>query len=123
MKVDDWAGLSDEALVEAFRQVSAKHGHLLDARKTRAANKEFERVSAIETELKSRGAEARERMLRLLDDPEPGTRFWAASVALEYAPLEGTRVLAELAMIPLSMVGLSAAMTLETWRREHYRPG
>lgn len=122
MKAEDWKGVTTEALVEKYREVSANHGRLLDARKTRAANKEYDRAAAIEAELRTRGAEASHRILGLLADPEPGTRFWAASAALRFAPLEGARVLAELATPPLSLVGLSAAMTLEEWQNGTYKP-
>jgi hypothetical protein len=122
MKAEDWKALTTETLVRRYREASANHGRLLDAHKTRAANKEYDRVAAIEAELRTRGVDARERIAKLLDDPEPGTRFWAASAALKFAPEEGARVLAELATPPLSMVGLSAAMTLEEWRNGTYKP-
>lgn len=122
MKAEDWKGFTTEALAERYREASANHGRLLDAHKTRAANREYDRAKAIETELKTRGAEAHERILKLLDDPEPGTRFWAASAALKFAPSEGERVLAALATPPLSLVGLSAAMTIEEWKSGRYKP-
>lgn len=122
MKAEDWKALTTEALAEKYREASASHGRLLDAHKTRAANREYDRAKAIETELRTRGAEAHERILNLLDAPEPGTRFWAASAALRFAPAEGAHVLAELATSPLSLVGLSAAMTLEEWRSGRYKP-
>ncbi|QSQ25380.1 DUF2019 domain-containing protein [Pyxidicoccus parkwayensis] len=122
MKADDWKGLTTEALIEKYREATASHGRLLDARKTRAANKEYDRAASIEVELRTRGPEAVERIAELLNDPEPGTRFWAALVALRFAPAKGARVLAELATPPLSMVGLSAAMTLEQWKSGAYKP-
>ncbi|NMO13893.1 DUF2019 domain-containing protein [Pyxidicoccus fallax] len=119
---ENWKKLTTEELVGRYRENSANHGRLLDARKTRAANKEYDRATAIEAELRLRGAEANERILKLLDDPEPGTRFWAASAALRFAPEEAARVLAELAKPPMSMVGLSATMTLEDWQGGTYKP-
>ncbi|MBN8232230.1 DUF2019 domain-containing protein [Corallococcus macrosporus] len=122
MKADAWKALSTDELVEKYREISAKHGHLLDALKTRAANKEYDRVLAIETELRGRGADAHAWILKLLGDPAPGTRFWAASAALGFAPTEGARVLAELATPPLSQVGLSAAVLLDAWKDGTYKP-
>ncbi|NOK08526.1 DUF2019 domain-containing protein [Corallococcus exercitus] len=122
MKADVWKMLSTEELVEKYREASAKHGRLLDALKTRAANKEYDRVIAIESELRMRGESARERILTLLSDAESGTRYWAASAALGFASTEGARVLAELATPPLSQIGISAAMLLDAWKDGTYRP-
>ncbi|WP_375758902.1 DUF2019 domain-containing protein [Corallococcus exercitus] len=113
---------SIEALVERYREASAKHGLLLDALKTRAANKEYGRVIAIEKELRSRGAQSHACLLRLLGDSAPGTRFWAASAVLGFASPEGERVLAELATPPLSLIGLSAAVLLDAWKDGTYKP-
>ncbi|NRD67214.1 DUF2019 domain-containing protein [Corallococcus exiguus] len=122
MKADAWKKLSTEALVEKYREASAKHGHLLDALKTRAANKEYDRVIAIDAELKGRGEKAQGGILTLLGDAEPGTRFWAATSALRFSSAEAERVLAELARPPLSQIGLSAAMLLDAWKDGTYTP-
>jgi hypothetical protein len=123
MKPDALADLSIEILIERYRESSAKHGRLLDALETRAANKEHERTHALEVALKSREAQARGRLLVLLEAPEPGTRFWAASAALGFAPVEAASVLDTLARPPLSQVGLSAAMLLQQWRSGQFTPG
>ncbi|NNB86932.1 DUF2019 domain-containing protein [Corallococcus exiguus] len=122
MKADFWKKLSMDALAESYREASAKHGRLLDGLKTRAANKEYDRVTAIEAELQRRGEEAQGFILKLLDDPEPGTRFWAASAALGFASAEGARVLGELARPPPSQIGVSAAMLLRAWKDGSYTP-
>ncbi|AFE05312.1 hypothetical protein COCOR_03575 [Corallococcus coralloides DSM 2259] len=122
MKADAWKKLSIEELMEKFQEASAKHGRLLDALKTRAANKEYDRVIAIEAELRGRGEKAQGGILSLLGDPEPGTRFWAATSALGFSSAEAERVLAELAKPPLSQVGLSAAVLLDAWRDGSYTP-
>ncbi|MBN8467571.1 DUF2019 domain-containing protein [Corallococcus exiguus] len=122
MKADAWKKLSTEELVEKYREASAKHGRLLDALKTRAANKEYDQVIAIEAELKGRGEKAQGGILTLLGAPEPGTRFWAAMSALGFSSAEAERVLAELARPPLSQIGLSAAMLLDAWRDGTYTP-
>ncbi|MCE9670832.1 DUF2019 domain-containing protein [Myxococcus stipitatus] len=122
MKTEEWKRLTTVELTERYREASAEHGRLLDARKTRAANKAYDRAASIEEELKSRGAEAQAVLLALLDDPEPGTRFWAAAAVLPFAPDKSLPVLTLLAEPPMSMVGLSAAMLREQWEQGAYRP-
>ena len=82
----------------------------------------FDLLVAIRRELRTRGLEAQRQLLALLDDPDPGTRCWAAVSVLEFAPREGERVLAELAKLPDSLVGFSAEMTLEQWKAGTFNP-
>ncbi|RKH11047.1 DUF2019 domain-containing protein [Corallococcus sp. CA053C] len=116
MKARDLKTLGPEELIARFREVSARHGRLLNARNTRAANKEYVLAAAARTELRARGKEVEKRLLGLLTDAEPGTRYWAATAALTFAPDEAERALALLAEPPLSLIGLSAAMTLDAWK-------
>ena len=51
-------------------------------------------LPAIHRELRARGIEAQRQLLALLDDPDLGTRCWAAMAVMEFAPTEGARVLA-----------------------------
>lgn len=116
MKASELKMLETEELIERFREVSARHGRLLNARNTKAANKEYDLAAALRSELVARGPEAQQQALKLLTDPEQGTRYWAATAALRFAPHEAERALAGLSEPPLSMIGLSAAMTLEAWK-------
>ncbi|NMO14603.1 DUF2019 domain-containing protein [Pyxidicoccus fallax] len=116
MKPGELKMLTAGELIERFREVSARHGRLLNARNTRAANKEYDLAAALRAELRARGAEVQEPILRLLTDPEQGTRYWAATAALGFAPDEAARTLSALSAPPLSLMGLSASMTLEEWK-------
>lgn len=82
----------------------------------------FDLLVAIDRELRARGLDAQRHLLSLLDDPDPGTRCWAAASVLEFAPDDGERVLTELAKAPNELIGFSAEMTLEQWRAGTFKP-
>ncbi|MBZ4375820.1 DUF2019 domain-containing protein [Corallococcus sp. AS-1-6] len=116
MKARDLKVLGTEELIARFREVSARHGRLLNARDTRAANKDYLLAASVRKELRNRGPDAEKGLLGLLTDPEPGTRYWAATAALRFAPSEAERALALLSMPPPTMLSVSAAMTLRAWK-------
>ncbi|WNG54956.1 hypothetical protein F0U59_09350 [Archangium gephyra] len=78
--------LSTERLVEEFGILSASHGRDIEGAKPKVANRKFDVLVEIQRELRIRGVEAQRQLLRLLDDTEPGTRYWVSSFALEFAP-------------------------------------
>ncbi|GMU04831.1 DUF2019 domain-containing protein [Corallococcus caeni] len=116
MKTKDLKTLTLEELIARFHELSAKHGHLLNALNTRAANKEYKHAAAVRKELRTRGPDAEKCLRVLLTDPEPGTRYWAATAALGFAPSEAERALALLAEPPPTLLSVSAAMTLRAWK-------
>ncbi|WP_075005837.1 DUF2019 domain-containing protein [Stigmatella aurantiaca] len=123
MKAAQVQGLTADQLVEKYRELSARHGRAIEAGNHKAANRDFDVIVAVNKELRARGIEAHRELLTLLNDPEPGTRCWAATDVLEFAPREGEQVLAELAKVPGSLVGLTAEMTLRQWKAGEYKPG
>lgn len=114
--------LAMETLIEKYGSASAKHGRATDDGDAKAANREFDILVALRKELRSRGEEGWQRLRSLLHDVEPGTRYWAATFLLEFAPHEAERVLGELASIPKSLVGFSAEMVLKKWRDGTFKP-
>lgn len=111
-----------EQLIEETRALSAERWRAIQAGKPKDGNRMFDLLVAIERELRARGIEAQRQLLKLLEAPDPGTRCWAAASALEFAPAEGERVLAELAKAPNGLVGVSAEMTLEQWKAGTWKP-
>jgi hypothetical protein len=122
MKKVQVKALSTEELVEEFRTLSAGHGHDIEDGKPKAANRKYDVLVAIRKELRERGMDADRHLLGLLDDPEPGTRYWAASSVLDFAPTEAEQVLSELAKIPKSLVGFTAELTLRQWKAGTFKP-
>jgi hypothetical protein len=114
--------LQMDTLIEKYRISSAKHGRLISEGRPGAANREFDNLVALRKELRMRGEEGWQRLRSLLTDPEPGTRYWAATFLLEFAPHEAERVLGELAGIPKSLVGFTAKMALEQWKEGTFKP-
>lgn len=114
--------LSTEGLIEEFRTLSAGHGRDIEEGKPKAANRKYDVLVAIRRELRERGMDADRHLLGLLGDPEPGTRYWAASSVLDFAPNEAEQVLSELARIPKSLVGFTAELTLQQWKAGIFKP-
>ncbi|HYO72919.1 MAG TPA: DUF2019 domain-containing protein [Archangium sp.] len=122
MKKTQLKKLPVEQLIELARTTSAERWRAIEVGKPKDGNRMFDLLVAIRRELRMRGPDAQRQFLSLLDDPDPGTRCWAAVSVLEFAPSEGERVLAELAKLPDSLVGLSAEMTLEQWKAGTFKP-
>ncbi|MFL5344310.1 MAG: DUF2019 domain-containing protein [Hyalangium sp.] len=122
MKEAALKALEMDKLIERYRISSAKHGRAISEGKPGAANREFDTLVSLRKELRSRGEEGWQRLRGLLGDPEPGTRYWAATFLLEFAPHEAERALDELASIPKSLVGFSAEMVLRKWKDGTFKP-
>jgi pyrroline-5-carboxylate reductase len=122
MRAAQLKGLTTDQLVEKYRELSARHGRAIEAGNHKAANRDFDVIVSINKKLRERGSEAQRLLLGLLNDEEPGTRCWAAIDVLAFEPQEGERVLAELAKVPKSLVGLTAGMTLQQWKAGAFNP-
>ncbi|QRN95312.1 DUF2019 domain-containing protein [Archangium violaceum] len=122
MKKTDLKKLPTGELIENTRSLSAERWRAIYAGKPKEGNRMFDLLVAIHRELRARGMDAQRQLLKLLDDPDPGTRCWAAAAVLEFAPDEGERVLIELAKHAEGLVGFSAEWTLEKWREGTFKP-
>jgi hypothetical protein len=114
--------LSTEELIEKIRTLSAERWPAIYAGRPKEANRMFDLLVAIERELRARGIESQRQLLKLLDDPDPGTRCWVAGSVLEFAPGEGERVLTEIAKHVDGLVGFSAERTLQEWKAGTFKP-
>jgi uncharacterized protein DUF2019 len=122
MKKTQIKKLSTDELIEKVRDLSAERWRVIHAGKPKEANRMYDLLVAARGELRARGSEAQRQLLKLLDDPDPGTRCWAAASVLEFAPEEGERVLTEIAQHVDGLVGFSAERTLEQWRAGTFNP-
>jgi hypothetical protein len=114
--------LPTDELIEKARALSAERWPAIHAGKPKEANRMYDLLVAIRRELRARGIDAQRQLLKLLEDPDPGTRCWAAGSVLEFAPGEGERVLTEIARHVDGLVGFSAERTLEQWRAGTFNP-
>ena len=122
MKKVQLIDLPIEQLIEKTRTLSAERMRAIYAGKPKDGNRMFDLLVAIHRELRARGIDAQRQLLVLLDDPDPGTRCWAAIAVMEFAPVEGARVLAELARTAGGLVGFSAEWALEEWKAGTLKP-
>ncbi|QRN97345.1 DUF2019 domain-containing protein [Archangium violaceum] len=119
--------LSTENLIEEFRTLSSEHIRAIREGPLGHANRKYETLVAIRGELRERGSEAKHQLLELLTAPDLGTRFWAASSILTFAPHAGEReraeqVLTELAQTQKNSLGFKASMVLEQWKAGTFNP-
>jgi hypothetical protein len=108
-------------LVEEYRAAACAHGDATEHGDHKRANREHDKIAAVHRELRGRGADALRALLPLLDDTDPGVRYWAGAHALDFAPQDGERALVAMSEIPNSLVSFSAATTLREWRAGRLR--
>jgi hypothetical protein len=103
-------------LIVRYVEAAKTHGQATDTTNPKKANTAAEILIATYQELRRRGQEAQKALLPLLTHENISVRGWAGTHALEFAPLEGERALAEIADIPGSLASFDARMTLQLWR-------
>ena len=114
---------STEELVEKTKVFSSGRWRAIYAGKPREGNRMYDLLVTIRSELGSRGPEACNQLLKLLEDPDQGTRCWVAASVLDFAPEAAERVLMEIAATPDNgLVGFSAERTLEQWKAGTFHP-
>jgi hypothetical protein len=84
---------SVDALVDRFARVAKDRGAAVLDLNSRRANVFYDHMKAIDDELRSRGREARLRLVPLLHDPDRLVRFYAAEKLLGLVPKEARAVM------------------------------
>ncbi|RUO89666.1 DUF2019 domain-containing protein [Corallococcus sp. AB018] len=108
--------MAQHSLVRTYAEAAELHGQASVEGKHRAANTQYARLMAAWRELRNRGEAGRSALTGLLQDSNPRVRLWAASHALEFAPVLAEAELERLAQGPAGVVRLDAEMTLSEWR-------
>ncbi|WP_375754550.1 DUF2019 domain-containing protein [Corallococcus exercitus] len=103
-------------LVAAFAKAAELHGQASIEGAHRAANAQYDKLNAAGRELRTRGEDGRSALTGLLQDSNPRVRLWAASHALEFAPVLAEAERERLSQGPAGVVRLDAEMTLSEWR-------
>jgi len=112
--------VSLDELLAAYRDAATTHGTAMKSGDYKAGNKAADLIAAIYSELRRRGEDAQRALLPLLRDDNPNVRGWAASHALEFAPVEGEAVLRSMSTLG-GLTGLSAKTTLSEWEKGRLR--
>jgi hypothetical protein len=88
--------LTVEQLVAAFEAMGIEQAHAELYGKISKYNRLFEKMGAIQDELKSRADDQRSALVSLLQHPNPQVRYMAAEYTLAVAPRESRQVLQDL---------------------------
>ncbi|NBC45912.1 DUF2019 domain-containing protein [Corallococcus exiguus] len=108
--------MAQHPLVRTYVEAAELHGQASVEGKHRAANTQYARLITAWRELRAQGKDGRSALTGLLQDSNPRVRLWAASHALEFAPVLAEAELERLALGPAGVVRLDAEMTLSEWR-------
>jgi hypothetical protein len=103
-----------KALAARYRDAARAWGASLEAGSSDAANKQFDECVSMYRELKRLGPDAVGALLPFLDSDEASVALAAASVLLEFYPVEASAVLHQLSGLK-GLRGFSAKMTLREW--------
>uniref|UniRef100_UPI000FFF3F36 DUF2019 domain-containing protein n=1 Tax=Corallococcus coralloides TaxID=184914 RepID=UPI000FFF3F36 len=104
--------MGQHALVRIYTEAAELHGRASNDGDHRSANAQYSRLIAAWRELRAQGEDGRSALAALLQDSNLHVRLWAASHALEFAPVLAEAELERLAHGPASVVRLDAEMTL-----------
>jgi hypothetical protein len=100
-------------LVHQYAEAASAHKEATAAGDSKRANQAHDVVAAIYRRLREQGEQR--QLLPLLSHDDAAVVAWAGAHALEFAPEEGERALAELAQRD-GLIGFGARMTLSEWR-------
>lgn len=122
MSSGDLRSLSEQQLIERFRQHALDQESALWDSNTRKYNRLYDKIKAIENELRARGPEARKTLLVLLDDPNLRVRYEAARRCLAISPERAMAALQTIVASHLMPVAGAAGMTLENLKSGRFKP-
>ena len=88
--------MSDDELVELFRQVAEQQYYAAQTDRHREYDRLYREMEKIETELKRRPDDARRMLIKLFPDRNPQIRLMAAGAALAVLPEEARSTLQKL---------------------------
>lgn len=107
---------TNKTLLSHYTRAAAEHGKATRAGDYETANRQYEIIAGVCRALRTRGPDAQQELLTLLDDDDADVRLWAATHALEFAPIQGESVLEEIGRSG-GTAAFSAEMTLKEWRK------
>ena len=110
-----------DSLIRRFRNSAIMQINAV-SKNPKEANRHFDILQAVFEEVQERGAEAMSAFSRLMDDPEPAVRLWAASKYLRIDGSTAEEVLEALSDSPNVFIKMSATMTLGYWKDPNFMP-
>lgn len=113
---EQFTGRDIPALLVEYVNAAQVHGEATRSGDYHSANIAYETIAGVYRELRSRGLEAQNRLLNLLNHEDFAVRSWAASHALEFAPQRGLPVLEALSD-GQGIWRLEAITTIKEWKK------
>lgn len=121
MKKPSLTELTLDDLLKRYTAAAIAQGVATESGNSNKGNRAADLLVAINRELRRRGAEAHQSLLKLLSHADPAVRGWAGCHALEFAPREAEQALEEVARIPKSPIAFTAEWTLREWKAGRLR--
>jgi len=118
----DLRQLTNEVLAERFRALALEKSEALLESNIRAANRIFDKMHAIDQELRVRGIDARKVLIPLLDDPDMRVQYEAALKSLAVAPQRALATIQAIAKRHLMPVSGEAGMALQALEDGIFKP-
>jgi hypothetical protein len=118
MTLSAYSELSAEELISLYIDAATNHALESESGDPEAANKNYQVITEVYGELRSRSAE--HAMLPLLSHENMSVRGWAATHALEFAPEAGETQLQTIAQ-GRGIAAFDARMTLREWHAGRLR--
>ena len=119
MNLDEGASEPNDViarLLDEYVTSAIAHGQATLSGANREGGRHADNIARLYSAIRSLGTVARQSLLALLEHNDHSVRVWAAAHSLEYAPEMAKPVLEVEASRP-GMIGFSAKMTLEEWRK------
>jgi hypothetical protein len=93
MKSHGLSRMTDAELVSQFSTIAKERGEATMMLDTRRANACFDRMKAVDLELRARGVETRKALIPLLNDRDRYVRYYAAMYLLGLVPDQARAIL------------------------------
>jgi hypothetical protein len=122
MRQPDLSGLTDDELVKIFALAAKRRGLAVLDSETRQANKMFDRMRSVDAVLRTRGLEARMRLVPLLDHDDRFIRYYAALYLLAVVPARARAIIEWNHKYWFDALAGDAGMTLQNLDTGIYRP-
>jgi hypothetical protein len=122
MKSRGISRITDAELVSQFSAIAKARGEATMMLDTRRANACFDRMKAVDLEMRARGTETRKALVPLLSNPDRYVRYYAAMYLLALAPDQARAILEWNTKFEVGILAADARGMLRALDEGTYKP-